>query len=1133
MSRSLTHSFGRFFSIFGLMAIGSFALVGLKVTSPDMKETSTHYFEQLHLADLSVISDYGLNKDDQKLLNQTKGIDKIEYGYLKDAVIKDTTKSIRIFSTPHDISKPELVSGMLPSKNDEIAISSNYQEKYAIGDKIVFWEKADSAGNKVLTRHSFKVVGYVNTPEIISTNMGQTTAGSGKLEGYAFVNSDVFDSDVYMMARITYKDTQGINPYSEEYSDIIQTHKEELETLLQDQPSIRLAAIKQEAQEEIDSVQRKIDDAKSELNDAKKQLNDAKKQLNDGKKEIATKQKELDETVEKAEQQLTDAEQQIKTTESSMNKQIEEKEQELQLKQTEYQQKITILNDKKQEVSKSEASIKAAQLELDTKKEQLEEGKTKYQEGIDSLNQTILEINQQLQNSDITEEESVALSQQLTTLQKQLLEIQTEQTQFLKETYEPGIAKITSSQIEINQKKEELASAKKTIAKNEQQLAAAKQQLDSAKKQIEEAKSQGEEQLSSKKSELAAARTELDTQKINGESQLEEAKQTLAKKQQEYNEKLKEYEEKELEANKEIKAKEKELQDAQNTLDSLEKPVYSISSRRETPGSDGYKIYNTVANIIESLANIFPIFLYFIAALVTFTTMTRFVDEERTNSGTLKALGYSDKDIWSKFTNYGLCASLSGSTIGIILGHITLPLIAYNAYADDFILPKIELHFHLGITIIALILSFVSAVVPAYLVAIRELQEKPSLLLLPKAPVSGSKIWLQYITPVWNRMSFTHKVTARNIFRYKKRMFMTIFGVCGSVALLFTGFSVKNSISGINERQFGNIIQYDLIALKNSNLSTNEEKSIDSLLQSDKIKQHTSIYFEEMSIVAGKNHDKQTINLIATNKEDQLKDYIHLFDRKSQQSLDLHEDGVIISERLAKLLSVESGDTIEVQNKNGDTIKMQVHGITEMYMGHFIFMNQKTYEKIYQKSYEANGYLVNLKESTISNTEKVAATFMNNSGIQGVVQNTGIKTQIDSIVESLNTIMGVLIIVATLLAIVILYNLTNINVSERIRELSTIKVLGFYNNEVTLYIYRETIILSLLGILVGYGAGILLHSYIINSVAPDNVMFNPALHSNSFFIPTLIILFILVILGFLVNKRLKNVDMLEALKSVE
>ena len=904
-----------------------------------MKATSTHYFKRLHLADLSVISDYGLNQDDQQVLNEAKGIDKIEYGYLKDAVIKNTTKSIRIFSTPNDISKPQLVSGTLPSKKNEIAISSNYQEDYAIGDEIVFWEKADSSGNKVLTRHTFKVVGYVNTPEIISTNMGQTTAGSGKLEGYAFVNSDVFDSDVYMMARITYKDTKELDPYSKEYSNAIQAHKEELETLLQNQPSIRLAKIKQEAQEEIDSGQEKINDAKAELNDAKKQLQKAKKQLTDGKKEIANKQKEFDETIAKAEQQLIDAEQQIKTAESSMNKQIEEKEQELQVKQTEYEQGITTLNEKKQELAKVEASIQEAQLKLDTTKTQLEEGKAKYQEGIDNLNQTITGINQQLQSSVISEEERVVLTNQRMALQEQLTKTQEEQTQFLKETYEPTLLKITSSQSEIDQKKKELTSAKKTIEKNEQQLASAKQQLDSAKKQIEEAKEQGEQQLSEKKAELVAAKTELATQKSLGEQQLKEARQTLEEKQQEYEEKQKEYEEKEQEANKEIKAKEEELQDAQNTLDSLENPVYSISSRRETPGSDGYKIYNTVADIIESLANIFPIFLYFIAALVTFTTMTRFVDEERTNSGTLKALGYSDKDIWSKFTNYGFIASLSGSIIGIVLGHITLPLIAHNAYRDGFILPNIELHFYLGITIIALILSFISAVVPAYLVAMRELQEKPSLLLLPKAPVSGSKIWLQHITPIWNRMSFTHKVTARNIFRYKKRMFMTIFGVCGSVALLFTGFGVKNSISGINERQFGNIIQYDLIALKNSNLSTKEEKSIDSLLQSDTIKQHTSVHFEEMSVVAGKNNDKQTINLIATDKEEQLKDYIHLFDRKSGQSLDLNADGVIISERLAKLLSAEAGDTIEVQNKNGDTIKMQVQGITEMYMGHFIFMN--------------------------------------------------------------------------------------------------------------------------------------------------------------------------------------------------
>lgn len=1115
------------------MAIGSFALVGLKVTGPNMRETSKHYFEQLNLADISIMSDYGLNEEDQNVINGASGIKEVEYVYLKDVVVKGTDTSFRIFSESESISKYQLESGRMPSKNNEIAIDVSNQEKYKIGDTITFHEKADSSEDKVLKRHTFKVVGYISSPELISSNMGQSTAGSGELKGYAVVKSDVFDSDIYMMARLTYQDTKGVDPYSDEYTDLVQKHKEELEDLLEEQPEIRLSAIKEEAYEEIQEGQDKIEDAKSKLKKTEKKLKNAKAQLEDAKKEIADKQKELDEGVENAQSEIADAEQQIKEAEATMQEQIAQKQAELEEKQEEYRASVAKLNEKKQELAKGTEQIEELQSELDKQEAQLQEGKTQYIQGIESLEQAIAGLKQQLQDTNLSKEEQTLFQQQLAGAQEQLAQVKAEYQQFLSGTYEPSKDKIVESQKQLDAKKEELKSAETAIQKSEQQLAIAKEQLEDGKQQIAQAQSQGEQQLASKKAELEQAKVILNEQKTSGQKQIDEATQELEKKQKEYEENKKEYEKQKPEAEEEIEEKEEELKDAQETVDSLENPVYSVYTRRETPGSDGYKIYESVSSIIQALANIFPIFLYFIADLVTFTTMTRFVDEERTNSGTLKALGYSDKDIWKKFTLYGFVASTLGSIVGIILGHIALPIIAYNAYRDGFTLPQIELHFYFGITIIAFLLSFISAVVPAYFVAVKELHDKPANLLLPKPPTSGSKIWLQHITPIWKRMSFTHKVTARNIFRYKKRMFMTIFGVCGSVALLFTGFGVKNSISGINERQFGNIINYDLIALKNENIKASEEEEIDTLLNSESVKQQIPVYFEEMSVMAGKNNDRQSIDLIATNKKKELKNYIALFDRKSKNTLQLKDDGVILSERLAKLLHVQKGDSITVQDSSGNDIEMKVSDISEMYMGHFIFMNEEAYEKIFEESYEENANLVNLKDNSLENTEEQASEFMSLSGIKGVVQNTTIRTQINTIVDSLNTIMRVLIIVAGLLAVVILYNLTNINVSERIRELCTIKVLGFYNQEVTMYIYRETMVLSLLGILVGYGAGILLHSYIINTVAPDNVMFNPQLYSNGFIIPTIIIFIILIVLGFIVNQRLKRVDMLEALKSVE
>lgn len=1102
--KSFTSSWGRFFSILCLMILGSFALVGLKVAGPDMRATGKHYFTKLNLADITVISDYGIDEEDQAVINTTSNLDKIEYGYLNDVVIKDSKTSIRIFSKPENISTYELVDGKLPETDDEIAISNSYRGEYNIGDTIEFTEKEDIAGNTVLTNHVYKVIGYVLSSEIISNvNLGQTTAGTGDLKGYAVVIPDAFDSDVYMMARLTFKDTIGVDPYSDKYIDLIQEHKNELSTLLKDQPEKRLATIKSEYQADIDEGQQKIDDAKEKLRDAKTELDDAKSKIDDAKKEVSEN-----------EQKINDAEIEISTKEQELEKQKVL----LSQKQKEYNTGVSTLNEKKAEMKAAKEKLDQSQKEIDTNIAELKAGKKQYTDGISLLEQQMAGINQSLENPNLTAQEQETLKTQLAVANEKLKQTKAAYKQYKTETYEPSMAKLQAAQETLDQKKEELQVAQTTITTNEKKLATAKQNLTAGDQKIYKAT----RQLNTAKATFA-----------ENKQKLADAKVEISDNEKTYKEKLKEYQDSKVEADQEIAENEKKLADAQETLNELKAPVYSLNSRRETPGSEGYRIYDSISSIIDSLANVFPIFLYFVAALVTFTTMTRFVDEERTNSGTLKAIGYSNHDIIKKFTIYGLLSSILGSVIGIILGHTVLPAIVYSAYKTGFTLPKIELHINWGISILALILALISAVVPAYVVAKKELQDRPANLLLPKPPTSGSKIFLEYITPIWNRMSFTHKVTARNIFRYKKRMFMTIFGVCGSVALLFTGFGVQHSISGIGERQFGEIIHYDLIVAKNDNLTENQEKDIDELLNSDTVKQQSPIHYEELSKVAGSTKDKQTIKLIVPEDSDTFNEYIELVNRKTNDELALKDDGAIISERLAKLLGAAKGDKITINDSNNNEITIKVTDITEMYMGHFIFMNANAYQEVFNQNYSANANLVMLTTSNKENTEIQATEFMNLSGVKGVVQNTTLTTQIDTIVHSLDKIMKVLILVATLLAIVILYNLTNINVSERIRELSTIKVLGFYNGEVTMYIYRETLILSLFGIIVGYGFGFLLHRYIITAVPPDDVMFNPELWITTFIIPAIIIAVTTVVLGFFINKKLKHVDMLEALKSVE
>lgn len=1306
--KSIINSKGRFFSIMGLMLIGSFALVGLKVTGPDMRATGENYFNELNVADLTVIGSLGIDDDDIDLLNQTDDLSAIEYGYLKDVTIKDSHTAIRIFSEGDEVSNYELVEGKLPENNNEIAIDESFADQYQIGDTLDVTELEDASGEKVLKEDHFEIVGFIYSGEILSNlNQGASTAGSGSLKGYAIVPESTFDSDVYMLARMRFNDLEDVDPYSQTYTDLLQNHKDELDTSLADQPKNRLATVKNDYQSEIDDGQSQIDDAKQKIADGQNQLDQAQTALTDGQSEIDDAQNELDtqiadasnqiedgasqiaeaqttidqsqaqldeaknqlnsgqSTLDASWQQLQDAKNQLdqgKTTltesqlqlasaktqldngrqqiadgytqlESNQDKiadgesQIAEAEQTLKNKQaeydsknTEYQNGLVSYQEKEAQYQAGLTKINNAQSEVDQATQKLKDGKASYTSNLDALGTSIPDLKLALSSDNLSDEERAQTESQLASLQTKLDDLQAEYETFTTNTYNPGMTQIEDSQSKLNQEKATLASSKTELDNSLATLNSAKAQLDNAKSQLTAGQTEIDEQkanlaegknqlasgqdqlarsealfaekenqyqaslsqynagvdsynenlnayyqgldqwvagvetldeksaeyqanvdrLAAAKSQLADKEAELETAKstlaeesADGQAQIEAAKTTLAEKQAEYDDKAAEFEDTKADAESEIADKQAELDDAQEMVDNLSLPTYSVNSRREIPGGEGYKIYGTISQIVDSLANVFPIFLYFVAALVTFTTMTRFVDEERTKSGTLKALGYDDMDVIKKFTFYGFTASLTGTILGIILGHTLLPYIVYSAYSHSYTLPAIEFHFHWGISLLAILLALLASVVPAFLVAKKELQEQPAQLLLPKAPTAGSTILLERITPIWNRMSFTHKVTARNIFRYKQRMLMTIFGVAGATALLFTGLSVQASIGEINTRQFGDIIRYDMIVAENDYVTDDQTKETEDLLASEAVDQYGAVHYENLTTVAGKDKDTQEITLIAPENPDDFSDYIQLMDRKSNEAISLPDDGVVISERLADLLDVEIGDTMTLQDANGNDREMEISDITEMYMSHFVFLSKENYETIYGESYDTNAYLVNLGDDSIENTEIQAAKFIELDGIAGVVQNTTLINQIDTIVNSLDKIMTVLIIVAGLLGIVILYNLTNINVSERMRELSTIKVLGFFDKEVTLYIYRETIILTILGILVGFGLGEILHQYIITVVPPADVMFNPSLTAISFVIPTIIIGGITAVLAFIINRRLKNVDMLEALKSVD
>lgn len=971
--QTLSGSIGRFVSIVCLMALGSFALVGLKVAGPDMQATGAEFYGRNNLADVTVVSTYGLSEDDKDVIGRADGVRGIEYGYFKDVVIKGTDSSMRVFSKPEYISTYDVVEGRMPKRQGEIVLDLNQRSAFAVGSTLDVTEKADISGSTVLRHHRFEVVGFVRASEIVSgLNMGQSTSGSGTLTSYAVAMPSEFDSEVTMIARIVYNDTEHLNYWTDDYRDRIQKHKDQLVKLLAGQPEARESSIREQQQE-------KIDQARQQVKDSEQQLDDARTQL--------------------------------------------------ELTKTMLDQAAAMLN-KMERVGTTGAVY-----------EQL---KQRYETVLGQYNTSVQEYNERL------EEYNNGLQQ-----------------------YQDGVNQLEQGSQEYQNNADNLAQASNLIANKQAQLG----------------------QVASQAGSTA----------VDGAEQLIEGQRSIEKAEEEYESKLAEFNSNKPKAEKKIAEAKTRIELAQEQADNLTVPAYSVSGRREGLTSQGYRVYMVIVNIIGKLANIFPIFLYFVAALVTFTTMGRMVDEERTNSGTLKALGYTNGDVMLKFTVYGFTASTIGTVIGVLAGHTVLPLIVEHAYSSGFTMPSIKLGFHPWVTLVSFLLAWMSAVVPTWIVASRELREKPAALLLSKPPAKGSKIFLERVTPIWNRLNFTRKVTARNIFRYKMRMFMTIFGVCGAVSLLTAGLGVQASIGQIGERQFDELIHYDLIAVEQSSTNSAQIDELKKALNKDSVSSSIAAHYEELSKTSGKNSDKQQITLLATDDAYNFGTYLTLRDRSSHEKRIMVNDGAIISERLSEMLHVSVGDSFSVTDAGGVERTVKVSGICEMYIGHFVFMNAQCYEKMFGTDYSENSYMVRLKDSSVANAERQGARLMKLSAVQSVVQNTTQKNMVSTIVESLNQIMEVLIIVAVMLAVVILYNLTNLNVSERIRELSTIKVLGFHTNETTMYIYRETMLLSGLGILAGYGFGAWLHGYIVTEVPPDEVMFDPALGWKAFVVPLLVV----------------------------
>ncbi|HLR92304.1 MAG TPA: ABC transporter permease, partial [Atopostipes sp.] len=628
--------------------------------------------------------------------------------------------------------------------------------------------------------------------------------------------------------------------------------------------------------------------------------------------------------------------------------------------------------------------------------------------------------------------------------------------------------------------------------------------------------------------EIEQARITLEEETTSAEAELAEAEDQLNEAEEEYQEGLETFEEEAETARAELEEGRLELEEAEEELANLPEPDYLLYDRSDNPG---YLEYKDNADRLSIIAMVFPGFFFLIAIFISFTTMTRMVDEEREYIGIMKSLGYANRQILTKFVTYAVLATAIGALLGLIAGYALIPELIFYAYSSMYNFPEMLKQWYPLYTTIALVAAFVSTVGASLLAVRRSLKSNATTLLQPKAPKKGSRIWLERLPFIWRRLSFNHKITFRNVFRYKSRMLMTILGIAGSTGLILTGFGISDSIGDIPSIQYGEINQFQAYVALNPNAESDDLENLSETMQADNRIQYAFSVTQDSATVDGNGVNEQTISLFVPNDPARMEDFVRLGDYEEDVIHTLDDSGVYMTQKLAQLFDLDVGDQLEITGSDDEQWTVDVAGIVENYIGHTLYMTPDYYEELTDSERtEPNLALIKYDTDAVDESE-IGRDLMENDEVIGVSYVSDVAQGFSGTLDSLDLITQILVASAAALAFIVLYNLTNINVSERQRELSTIKVLGSYDKEVTMYIYRENIILTVLGILVGFLFGSVLTNFIMSTMEVDMLVFGREIHLSSYAYSGLLTILFSVIVMVVIHYQLKRIDMVEALKA--
>lgn len=1069
--REIKISLGRFLSIFCIVAIGVAFFAGIKASAPDMKNSADTYFDKYNVQDIQVYSTIGLTKKDVAAIKKIKGVKSVQPSFSMDTLsqIDSTQMVIKVISYGIDqkMNKIRVVEGRMPERENECLVeaSSATNKLYGtfhIGDTIKLQSGTDEALSKSLKHTKYKIVGTCYNPNYLSYEKGSSNIGSGTVNSFIYIQNTNVLKDYYTEVDVCVKGAKDLDCYSDEYFDVVDPVLKKIKKISSKQIDARI----QSYQSELDE---KKQEATDKFKDAENQFNAAQNKIDSGLSEIQSNELKLQNSKDQINQgwneyyanlQLLDN---IPTLQNAIA-QIEESE-----------KKLPELLSQKEQVENGLQQINS-EGDLNTKR-------TLIQNAIDFIDIALKKL----------------------------------------ENY-PDSSDAETIRIKLNEKKEllqgQLSLIDQAIAKKAE-LEAILPQIQSGIEQIQAGVAKKAE-LQSQLNQLLNAKNELNNayvSLINGQAQYEDGVSKIEDAKNELNKSIEQLTLSKAEFNIQKHDALRELSDAQLEIDKMEGKWIVLDRNSHY----SYRDYGACADRMDGIAKVFPVFFFLVAALVCMTTMTRMVDEQRNEMGTLKALGYSKLQIASKYIIYALIASILGSILGCSLGMYLFPTVIFNAWNTLYNIDQIKFLFQPGLILLASG-SVTGITLLATLYSIySELIEMPSQLMRPKAAKAGKKILLERITFIWKRLSFLQKVTARNIFRYKKRFFMTIIGIAGCSALLVAGFGINDSISDIVNQQYNVIYHYDATVSAKTSEITSQIKSLKGV---------KDVYEEDHLAVTTKIENKDistTVHIISNDKK--FKDFCTLFN--GNKEFDLDDSSVLISQKMATKLNKKAGDTIKIKDANNKVIKAKIKGVFTNYVGHHIYASESLYKSWNTNAKTTHIYLIKSKKTTKKFERNLGNKIMNIDGVQSVTFYSSLQKNFKDMIKSISYIVVVLVISAACLAFVVLYNLSNVNISERKREIATIKVLGFTRKEVDAYINRETILLTILGSLIGLGIGIGLHHLIMNLAEMDDIMFGRTINSISYVISFVMTIGFSAIINLFMHKKLNNIQMVESLKAVE